>query len=233
MENKICVLIPTRKRLVDFKLFADSWIKTTEGKSIVVVAIDTDDNTYDEIISNNVYPFIYERQVSKPFLHILNDMAVRYAEQYECIAFLEDDVTFNTYGWETPILNKQNEIGKNSIIWCNDLSNDSVKYGMPGNSGNQVGAPFMNSNIIRILGFMACPIFNTHHTDVYWLELGKKLNSLYWFSDIIIEHRHYCFDKRPYDDTAKKVNDEAKGEPERYHSQEYKNNLIRDVEKLK
>lgn len=225
MENKICVLIPTRKRLVDFKLFADSWVKTTEGKSIVVVGIDIDDNTYDEIISQNTYPFTYERQKSKPFLHILNDMAVRYAKQYDCIAFLEDDCTFNTYGWETSILNKQNEIGRNSIIWCNDLINFN----------NQVGVPFMNSNIIRVLGWMACPKFNTLFTDWYWFHLGRRLNTLYYFSNIIIEHRHYSTGKRLKDEISKKLEGEsvAAGECAYYHSQEFIDDLDRDVEKLR
>jgi hypothetical protein len=225
MENKICVLIPTRKRLNDFKLFADSWLKTTEGKSVVIVAIDDDDNTYDEIINDKIYPFIYERQTSKPFLKILNDMAVRYAEQYGCVAFMEDDCTYNTYGWETPILNKINEIGKNAIVWCEDLVNHN----------HIVGLPFINSHIIKTLGWMACPKFNTLFTDYYWKRLGEKLNSLYYFSNIIIEHRHYSKGKRKADEISKKVESEsiAGNEIHYYRSIEFTNDLNKDVEKLK
>jgi hypothetical protein len=225
MENKICILIPTRKRLVDFQNFANSWMKTTEGKSVVIVAIDSDDNTYDEIINSNQYPFIYERQESKPFLKILNDMAVRYAEKYTCVAFMEDDCTYNTFGWETAILNKQNEIGKNSIIWCEDLVNHN----------NIVGLPFMNSHIIRTLGWMACPKFSTLFTDHYWKHLGEKLNSLYYFSNIIIEHRHYSRGKRKSDEISKKVESESVAAKESiyFKSREYQNNLNEDVKKLK
>ena len=225
MENKICVLIPTRKRLEDFKLFADSWIKTTEGKSIVVVAIDHDDNTYDEIIKENIYPFIYERQESKPFIKILNDMAVRYAERYQCVAFMEDDCTYNTPGWETRILDKVNEIGDNAIVWCNDLVNHN----------HIVGLPFMNSNIIRTLGWMATPRFSTLFVDHYWKRLGNKLNSLYYFSDIIIEHRHYIKGKRQKDEISKKVEYEASFDdgPRYFKSQEFNNDIDNDVKKLK
>lgn len=224
MENKICILIPTRKRLVDFKIFADSWIRTTEGKSVVVVAIDDDDNTYDEIINNNVYPFIYERQPSKPLLHLVNDMAIRYAEKYSTLAFLEDDATFNTQGWESRIIEKQSEIGRNSIIWCNDLLNHK----------RLVGIPFMNSNIIKVLGYMSNPKFHTQYADNYWLELGQRLNSLYYFPDIVIEHKHYITGKRKADETSVRVNQTGAkaGEGAYYYSQAYKNDLNRDVEKL-
>ena len=186
MENKICVIVPTRKRLEDFKLYADSWVKTTEGKSVVVVGIDDDDETYDEIINNNNYPFIYEKLSSKPFLHILNELAVKYAEQYVCVSFIEDDFTYNTPGWETAVLNKMNEIGDNAIVWCNDLINHDT----------MVASPFMDSNIIRTLGWMVAPRLHTLFGDHYWIELGRKLNSLYYFPNIIIEHRHYSKGKR-------------------------------------
>jgi len=225
MENKICVLIPTRKRLEDFKLFADSWIKTTEGKSVVVVAIDFDDNTYDEIIERDIYPFIYERQESKPFIKILNDMAVRYAERYQCVAFMEDDCTYNTPGWETRILDKVNEIGDNAIVWCNDLVNRDYV----------IGLPFMNSHIIRTLGWMATPRFSTLYVDHYWMALGKKLNTSHYFPNIIIEHRHYTKGKRLKDEISKKVESEAsmRGEAQYYKSQELSNDIDIDVKKLK
>jgi len=224
MENKICVLIPTRKRLEDFKLFADSWIKTTEGKSVVVVGIDTDDNTYDEIIENNVYPFIYERQESKPFLHILNGMAVKYAEQFSCVSFMEDDCTFNTYGWESAILNKVNEI-ENAIVWCEDLVNHH----------HIVGLPFMDSKIVRTLGCMVNPRLHTLFADHYWVHLGRKLNSLHYFPDIIIEHRHYSKGKRLMDETSIKVESESKsaGELQYYRSPDFMNDVTNDAEKLK
>jgi len=225
MENKICVLLPTRKRLEDFKLCADSWVKTTEGKSVVVVCIDYDDDTYDKIIEQNIYPFIYERQESKPFLHLLNDMAIRYAEQYECVAFMEDDCTYNTNGWETSVLDKINEIGGNAIVWCNDLVNyDSI-----------VGLPFMNSNIIRTLGWMVNPRFHTLFADHYWMFLGKKLNSLFYFPDIIVEHRHYSKGERERDEISIKVEEESRlaGESQYKNSPKFMMDIENDVRKLR
>jgi len=67
-NGKIAVLIPTKDRLEDFIIFADSWMNTTEGKSDVIVGIDMGDETYEDI--KDKYPFIYEYIEPKPFLDI-------------------------------------------------------------------------------------------------------------------------------------------------------------------
>ena len=77
-KDKILVLIPTKDRLDDFIIFADSWVNTTEGKSDVWVGIDKGDTTYDEI--KDKYPFKYMEITPKPFLEILNEMAIEGAK---------------------------------------------------------------------------------------------------------------------------------------------------------
>ena len=99
MINKIAILLPTRNRLEDFKVFAESWKKTTEGLSVVIVRIDNDDKTYDEI--KHDYPeFIYEIGESKPPINLLNELAVKYSQIYAYVNYMEDDCNFNTSGWE-------------------------------------------------------------------------------------------------------------------------------------
>jgi len=223
MEDKICILIPTRKRLTDFLKFAESWKKTQEGNSIVVVGIDKDDTTYDEIISTGRYPFIYERNEPKPFLHILNDLAIKYSEKYKYVAFLEDDVTFNSTNWETSFITKLKELGPAGIVWANDSMN----------KGALIGIPFMSSDIVKCLGFMSPPEFRSQTVDVYWTEVFTELGTLHYFDNILLEHRHYVHGKRPKDDTSHKVQADSVGEIEYYRGPEYKKNRDRDIAKLK
>ena len=192
--KKIVILIPTRERLVDFKLFAESWKNTTEGHSDVIVRIDNDDLTYEEI--KKEFPeFIYEYGERKPFLFLLNDIALKYCNDYEYMGFMEDDCTFNTYGWESIFINKLRNLGNNGIVWGNDL----VNY------DRLVGMPFMNSNIIKKLGYICPPDIKYLWADNFWKDIGTKLNSLYYFSDVIIEHRHYSKGKRKIDNISKIV----------------------------
>lgn len=224
MKNKIAVIIPTLKRLKDFIYFADSWKKTTEGLSDVIVGLDINDTTYDDIIKNNVYPeFIYERCQEKSCLGVLNELAVKYADEYICLSFLEDDCAFISNNWESTFLNVINKKGPTAIVWGSDLLNyDKV-----------VGVPFVHSQLVKTLGYMSLPNFKSQYADVYWLQLGQGLNSLYYFHYTVIEHRHFITGKRQRDETALKGGVDSQGETEFYRSEEYRRLLNADIEKLR
>ena len=220
--KKIAILIPTRERLEDFKIFAESWKNTTEGYSDVIVRIDDDDLTYEEI--KKEYPeFVYEYGERKPFLDLLNDSAIKYSETYNYIGFMEDDCNFNTQGWERIFINKLMELGDNGIVWGNDLVNGEYI----------VGLPFMNSKIIKKLGYMCPPEIKYLWADHFWKDIGEALGSLYYFPDVIIEHRHYSKGKRQKDAISIEVDSNGLNDCNAYNGVYLKNNFIRDVELLK
>lgn len=190
MKNKILIILPTKNRLEDFKIFANSWKNTTEGFSDVVVGIDLEDITYDEVKGD--YPFIYEKVNEKTPLSIVNSLAVKYCNEYDYLCFMEDDCNFNTVGWESIFISKLNELGDNGIVWGNDLINGI----------SLVGLPFMNSKIVQKLGYMSPPEVNYLWADHFWITLGRALNSLYYFPEVIVEHRHYSTGKRIKDNIS-------------------------------
>jgi len=224
MKEQIAILLPTLKRLNDFIYFAESWKKTTRGLSKVIVLINQDDSTYDQIISNFSYPeFIYEKIAPQPFLKILNNAAIKYACEYEYLGFLEDDCAFISNNWEEEIIKTIKNNGPSSIVWGDDLLNhDKV-----------VGVPFFSHQFIKKLGYMSPPAFNTQFVDVYWLQLGQKLNTLHYLPHVIIEHRHFISGKRKKDETSLKVSRECIGELEYYRSPEYQILLETDSNKLR
>jgi hypothetical protein len=223
MIDKICVIIPTHKRLLGFRIFASSWKKTTEGFSDVVVGVDDDDNTYDELIASNIYPnFIWERGKSRPCLDILNDLALKYCDVYKYLAFMEDDTLFNTPGWETIFITKLQELGKNGIVWGNDL-----RVGE-----KHIGLPFMDSSIVKRLGYMSPRQFHGQCPDLYWTELGKKIKSVHYFPDVVTEHRHFSTGKTFKDETACKINKDAQDDFIYLKSDQYWIDLDRDANLL-
>lgn len=220
-KNKILVIIPTKERLDDFIIFANSWVNTTESKSDVLVGIDIGDTTYDNIKGN--YPFIYEEITPKPFLYILNELAVKYCNEYDYIGFMEDDCTFITKGWETIFINKINEIGDNAIVWGNDLLNKDYI----------VGLPFMNAKIIQKLGYMSPPEIKYLWADHFWKHLGSALNSLWYFNDVIIEHRHYSTGKRNKDTISIIVDTDSNPDYAGFNHHYMPKRFTSDIKKLK
>jgi hypothetical protein len=221
MIDKIAILLPTRNRLEDFKIFAESWKNTTEGLSDVVVRIDNDDLTYEDI--KKEYPqFIYEYGERKPPITLLNELAIKYSQIYNYVNFMEDDCNFNTKGWEKIFIDKINELGEYGIVWGNDLINEH----------KLVGLPFMNSKIVRCLGYMAPPKIEYLWVDYYWLKLGQGLNSLFYFPNVIVEHRHYSTGKREKDLISEIIDVGGRNEMNVWYSFE-KKELNNDIEKLK
>lgn len=221
-SKKIIILLPTRERLSDFKIFADSWRNTNEGNSDVVVRIDNDDLTYETI--KHEYPeFIYEYGDRKPFLDLLNELAIKYCENYDYIGFMEDDCNFNTQGWETLFINKLIELGDNGIVWGDDLINHEYI----------VGLPFMNSKIIKKLGYICPPEIKYLWADHFWKRIGLAMNSLYYFPNVIIEHRHYSTGKRVKDTISDIVDTAGQADFINFNEIYMTTNFNRDINKLR
>jgi hypothetical protein len=192
-ENKICIIIPTKDRLSDFKLFADSYIKTSRGRSVVIVAVDEDDHNYDDYLKN--FDFIVERMPPNLPLITLNMLANKYCKKYNYLCYFEDDMVFSSTDWEDRFINKLETLGKNGIVFGDDLVNHDYI----------VGTPFLNSSIVERLGYMCPPELTAVFCDHFWKQLGVHCNSLYYFPDIIIEHRHYITGKRSKDQISEKM----------------------------
>ena len=221
MKNKIAILMPTRNRLDDFKIFAESWRNTTEGHSDVIIRIDNDDLTYEEI--KKEYPeFTYEYGERNPPIDLLNELAIKYSQTHNYVSYMEDDCNFNTNGWEKIFIDKINEIGDNGIVWGNDLINGA----------SLVGIPFMNSSIVRRLGYIAPPQIKYLWVDHYWIRLGQALNSLHYFPDVIVEHRHYITGKRTKDSISDVVDIGGRNEMNTWRSF-LANGFNNDVQKLR
>jgi hypothetical protein len=206
MKDKILIIVPTKQRLNDFIIFADSYIDTTSGLSDVVVGIDDSDDTYDGIMDK--YPFIWEKNEPMKVLKYVNHLANKYVDEYKYVAFIEDDCKFITKGFEEIFINKMNEIGKNAIVWGNDLLN----------GGSIVGIPFMDYSIVKRLGYITPPQIEFLFPDHFWKRLGDSLNSLCYFGDVIIEHRHYSTGKREKDTVSEVVDANGLNDMHGYNS---------------
>ena len=220
-QDKILIILPTKNRLKDFEIFAESWVKTTEGKSDVLVAINFDDNTYDDI--KEKYPFIYEKVNPGSVLEILNQMSVKYSKEYKYISFMEDDCNFVTEKWETSFINKLKDIGDYGIVWGDDLVNRDYI----------VGLPFLDSKIIDVLGYMSPPEIKYLWVDHFWKNLGADLGTLFYFPDIVVEHRHYSTGKRQKDEISVVVDSNGFSDMVGYKDVYIKTSYQSDLKKLK
>jgi hypothetical protein len=182
MKEKILWICPSRKRPERLARLIESWNQTTDGLSDLLVAIDSDDTSYNNLIKEH-QNIIWEKNdpIFGSFLNLLNAIALKYVDEYKYIGFMEDDIVFETAGYESQFIEKLNELGETAIVHAKD-GVDKIKF---------ISIPVVNSYIIKKLGWFAPPCLKSLWADNFWRELANNVKTYYKFDNILIKHYHY------------------------------------------
>lgn len=210
---KLLVIVPSRNRPENaHRLLAQ--IEATAVLVDVIFALDSDDASKEE------YP-AYNTSTVKggSMVAALNEVALEFVDKYDYIGFLGDD-TMPRGNWYDRILEAL-ESKKNAIVYGNDLIHGE---GLP-------TAVFMDSNIIKTLGFMAPPEQKHLFVDNYWKALGDATGTLIYVADAVIEHLHPLVAKATPDAVYAKV-DSLWSHDEQAFSEHMALNFSEDVRKL-
>lgn len=223
MLEKILWIVPSRNRPKKLERFLDSWTACTSGYSDMLIALDDDDSSCDHLMSKykNV---IWEKSPppEESFLEVLNNKATKYSSEYAYIGFNEDDAIFHTPNYEEQFIQKLKELGKNGIVYANDMIN---KRG-------RIYFPVMDSSIIKRLGYMVPTNLRCMYADDFWRDLGKALDSVYRFENIVIQHLHYTRDDGVVDNISEYV-DASKSRDADAYKYYVDNRFAKDLEILK
>ncbi|QGH76347.1 glycosyltransferase [Streptomyces phage Daubenski] len=212
---KILVIVPTRGRPDKAERLYHAIYTTAEVDTIFCV--DNDDPKLIEYQHTHLPLRVGTR---KRLVGTLNEVAKDYAEAYDIIGFLGDDTMPNTYRWDVEI---QNHYKKNLVAYAND---GHQRAGLP-------TGVFLDSRIVKTLGYMVPPTFIHLFADNYWKALGEALGTLTYLEHVDIEHLHPYAGKAEHDKTYEEANagpvwendERAFNEYVRYH-------LAEDVERL-
>ena len=179
MKKEILIIVPSRSvnsvRYTNVDRFIENWKLFSNGNSDLCIALDDDDE--------HKYPrrdgILYEVNPRIRMIPTLNQIAIKYSNQYKYIAFFGDDHVIRTQ-WELKFIEffiKNNGVG---IAYGNDLL-----------QGQRLPtAVCLTSNIISSLGYMVPKNLIHMYADNFWLDLGESLNIIKYFDDVIFEHIH-------------------------------------------
>lgn len=181
MENKtpdMLVIIPSRNRPESVAEITKCLFEQSKDINICFGLDDDDISEYEYVPG-----VMYERNPRVLMNGTNNILANKYCNYYKFICFLGDDVRPRTFGWDKilsePLINNP------GISYANDLIQ---KEFLPTHV-------VMSSEIIKALGFMAPPVLKHLYMDNFWLDLGKAINSIYYFEDVVLEHMHPLLEK--------------------------------------
>jgi hypothetical protein len=213
LPAKLLAIVPSRGRPDNAQRLLEA-LDSTAPAVDVIFAVDSDDPTLDQ------YPASFTQAVKGgSMVAALNEVAVANTEKYPYIGFLGDD-TLPHQHWYGRILWAL-ELNKNSMVYGNDLIHGP---GLP-------TAIFMDSNVIRTLGFMAPPEQKHLFVDNYWKALGEETGNLVYVDDAYIEHLHPLVGKGQ-NDIVYDTNDSYWAHDERAFAARMASEFKEDVRKL-
>jgi hypothetical protein len=214
-DKTIKIIVPTRGRPENAVRLYEA-IQTT-AEVDVVFCLDHDDPKLDEYYDTNL-PFRTGRR--RRLVGTLNDAVLTYQNYYDIIGFMGDDVIPHTHRWDVAIANA---FRPNMIAYANDGWQGE---GLP-------TAVFMDSNIVRKLGYMVAPTLIHLFADNYWKALGEALGTLTYLPDVNMEHIHPFAGKAADDLTYQEANSGEMWDHDQASFNMYvKNQLAIDVEHL-
>ena len=205
--NTNLVILPTRSRPDSAERCINA-LKEHSTISDFVIAIDDD--------QSDLYPRLdgvtYEVNPRLRMNGTLNLVANKYTDKYETIFFLGDDHLVQTPAWDQYLSGAIAQKGY-GLAYGNDL--------LQGFS--LATAVMMSTNIIKPVGYMAPPKLVHLFMDNYWMSLGKRLGTLWYFEKVIIEHLHPVANKVAWDDQYREVNSDEISNKDRVEFNRYLN----------
>ena len=219
--NSNLVILPTRSRPDS----AERCINALKEHSVIsdfVIAIDDD--------QSDLYPRLdgvtYEVNPRLRMNGTLNLVANKYADKYETIYFLGDDHLVHTPKWDEYLSDAIAKKGY-GLAYGNDLLQRQ----------SLATAVMMSTNIIKAVGYMAPPKLVHLYMDNYWMILGSRLGSLWYFDKVIVEHLHPVAGKAQWDEGYVEANADAVGsadraELHRYMEEDFANELKKITDAL-
>lgn len=200
MTQPLAVIVPTRGRPGSAARLSQAFRDTHALDALPVFVADWDDPelpAYRKLLDSEQIPrlMVCDAGTGTGMTHALNYAARRYAELYEAVGFMGDDHLPRTVNWDSTVLDALDSL-EPRIVYGNDLLQGKA---LP-------TAVFMQSRMVRALGFMAPAVLRHLYVDNYWKELGERTGSLRYLPDVVIEHIHPAAGKTAMDDGYRRVN---------------------------
>lgn len=115
---------------------------------------------------------------------------------YDYFHITNDDAIYRTPGWDKIFAEKIDSMNGWGICFGNDQLS----------GGNICALPFIGRNLMDLTGWLQLPTLEHLCGDCVWHYIGQKINRLFYFPNVIIEHRHALAGKTEWDDVYRRTN---------------------------
>jgi hypothetical protein len=194
----VLMLCPTRGRPAKALEALESFnaTKTLKGSALVFL-VDEDDPTLDQYLETLPAHNIEINESLGSMNAALNAAATLHASIgiYDYLGFIGDDHRFRTNGWDEQMVRGLESAG-GGFAYGNDLYQ----------SENLPTHILMSTSIVAALGWMGLPGARHLYLDNTWMELGQRVDRLFYFPNLIVEHMHPYAGKADMEEGYERVN---------------------------
>lgn len=185
----LAVLVPSRERPHNIARLIDAMNKTCRGDTTLIVGVDEDDPYLDEYLAFNGCEVALNDRMA--LVAWLNYLATANMDDYRLLGHIGDDNVPRTVGWDVRIMES---LERNLFCFGDDLDPGRA----PGSLSIHI---FMQSAVIRRLGYMGPPQIQHMYVDPVWYAWGKA-TSIEFLPDVVLEHMHYTISGKAQNDAS-------------------------------
>jgi hypothetical protein len=172
-RKDILVIVPTRSRPENSVAFADAFFSYASGRANLLFALDDD----DPVPYPRIGGALYEVNPRLRLAGTHNLVAATYRDDYQYLAFLDDDQLIRTLDWDH--------------LLADAIRHDPAGIAVAGDPENPDGlssAVLMRAAIARTLGYVVPPDLIHDYRVAVWHALGRELGSLRTVDGMTLDH---------------------------------------------
>jgi hypothetical protein len=183
----LLLVVPSRQRPHNIARLLDCMDRTCRADTALVVGVDDDDpalGDYRGLGAELVVLSGFQGQL----VRWLNRLSARAG--FRAVGHIGDDNTLDTVGWDARVMES---LERNLFCFGNDLD--------PGRPQGSLSIHiFMQSRVVRTLGYMGPPEIQHMYVDPVWFAWGTA-TSIEFLRDVEIPHHHYSLGRSPVDES--------------------------------
>ena len=202
------ILTPTRNRPEKCERFIQSIKRTTRehGRVELLFYIDNDDPSMgkyrkiEEVYTTNFLRIKMLEGPAKSVSKSWNDIAAISNGDYLIMG--NDDLVYASDGWDNKLEEHLSKLDDPYYMcWVNDNIN-----------GNKHCAfPIISREWYETVDYFAPGVFHFGYNDTWVFDIAKRISRHKYFSDILVEHRHFSHHPSERDDTTDRNRTQEKG----------------------
>ena len=177
-DNDLLVMVPTRGRRANCERLLASFRETATCADLAFILDVDDQETYAGVDWGDAACGVLDPRAY--LAEKLNKTAEVMAGTYGVLMWVGDDNVFRTPGWDQIMLAALEDLGGSGWVYPDDNRRSDVPEHW-----------MVSSDVVKALGWFACPAMSHYLIDNAVAELGKRSGLIRYCPEAVIEHLHY------------------------------------------